>query len=349
MLYSFDVSANFKKSYDTLNYIKVGASTYYYKGKRTIQYNYNNKSIIKDAYIYTNASVHLAIFDPYLLIPIGPTTTPQYWPLYYWNDYVAYESETWDSDNYMIEPDAREDFINTNAKTGEITPKPRTVSWPTHLFNESSYLEIGTYLYRPMIPATETGYTLNNTMYQRNIHSWAPLATQTYDKSGNYVYKFTYIAPPDDELNAIYYDTSNGFGPYHHSRSTDFFSIRLCNKLYTNEKSLNIISLRTYNLHYVNTHKHEFCSGKSNRTYSRDTVIDDYPQFIDGEEYTFSFSLYIGDDGIKLSNCSLSGRLKNAASKNQQIPMFKVEIPNEIGNGAKVSLMHNSEIFLSQE
>lgn len=343
-MYSYDISVNFKKSYDASNYIEIDSTKYYYKGKRTISYKQDNENISKEAYIYINKNTYFAIFDPYLLIPIASKdgTTSQYWPLYYWKDYVVYISDSWDSDTYTIDSDKREDFI-----TADGSVKQRIVSYPAHLINKSTYLELGTYLYGPMIPTK----SLDKTQYRSNIHMQSPISTQTYNKSGNYVYKFTYIAPTANELDDIYHDTSSGFGPYHHSRSTDFFSIRLYNKLYTNETAYNIIALRTYNLHYVNVHHYEFDNKTANRTYNRETVIDDYPQFIDGEEYVFSFSLYIGEDGARLSNCSLSGRLANnyTPTNNDAITTYSTKIPKEIGTAAKVSLMHNSEIFLSHE
>ena len=344
--YSYDVSIKFK-NIDASNYIQVNIDEavvkYVYKGKRQITYKQDNETITKEAYIYSQddaqrkRSTNLAIFNPYLLIYCG-----QYLPLYYWRDYIVYQTlyQEWNTNNFNIKE--TDIFLDNKGKV-----RLRYVSQPTQLINNGMYLQIGTKSYYGMVDTKN----ITDMKYRNSTWDIVYLNQQTYTESGDYTYKFTYHEAP--EINEI--ETNKEWGSYKHSLSTDFLNIQICNFLYFNNNTIyNIISLRNYLLKYIKAFDGNiqdfYCSGKGNRTYNKETVINEYPQFIDGEEYEFSFSLYIGDDGLRLTNCKLFGKLKNNADATIiQIPMFKTMIPKEIGTAAKVSLMHNSEIFLSHE
>lgn len=322
---SYNIDISFNVISDDNNYFTTYNSSgseehWIYRGKRNLTYygkeryeDASSKLITKEnAYVYSSSegNGNLAVFNPMLLIPDDNSI----YNVSYYKDYVYYNGY-WNSGA----------VVSDNSST-TIDLTKRMVSYPAHVINQRAYVILGTGTYQCKFKEPD----LTNIKYISD-HGYIDLNTQIYTKSGDYTYKFTYIEP--EEIDEIYTDAS--FGPYKHSWSTDFFKIVVCSPL-LNKTSENWISQRVYNLHYVKAHTDEF-KGKTEK---------DYPKFIDGEEYEFKFSLYIGDDGLRITNATLSGKLENNIV-NENIPAVKVQIPDYIGDTAKVSLVYNTEVFLS--
>ena len=324
---SFDISISYK--YPELEHFDISNGnnnlTLNYKGKREITYwgkeeindNIDQKRMTRTAYIYnyddTGVNRNLAIFNPMLLIG----SNDGFYSLEYYKDYVYYTG-SWDAASIAV--DSSQNVFDLSK---------RTVYDAATTLNKNTYIQLGVGSYNCKFEAKNDPSTLS--MYANTTHGFVDINMQTYSKSGEYTYKFIYIEP--EELEEM--QTNPSFGLYKHSISTDFFYIKVRNPLYKGKVETNYIAERLFHLNYVLAHKSEY-----------KVTADNYPQFIDGEEYTFKFTLYIGDDGAKISNATLSGKLKNNAS-NENIPAFRAQIPDFIGDTGKVSLMYNTEIFLS--